>query len=153
LQPVQESMAATLEQKRQETQALASTVGEDVGKYLESVHAQVIAPADREALLRPVAATVRSLDTITTIDSLIARQSDLERLRTEIPAQADQLANQRVSDPENPTERTKPIVAVRVAAVADQVVLETAADVQGYVNKLRDRLMAEIDSNNRVRVE
>jgi hypothetical protein len=42
---------------------------------------------------------------------------------------------------------------VRVSSLSDKVVLETAADVQDYVDRLRDRLMQEIDNNNRVRVE
>ena len=106
--------------------------------------------------MKPVEAPELSLGVTTTIDSLIARQSELGSLLTRLQAEADEMANLlfMADVPEGMDKPVvKPIVSVRVSAVADKMVLETATDVQNYVDKLRDRLMVEIEQNNRVRVE
>ena len=47
----------------------------------------------------------------------------------------------------------KPIVAVKVARVAGQKVLETEQDVEAYLAALRGELMREINQDKRVRLE
>ncbi len=156
LQPVQDSVKKTFEQKRQETQALVGSVRDRVGAYVTSAHGSVADRINLTALLKPVEATELSLGVTTTIDSLIARQSELGSLQTRLEAQADEMANRLLMEdvPEGMDKPVvRPIVSVRVSAVTDKRVLETATDVQNYVDKLRDRLMVEIEQNNRVRVE
>jgi hypothetical protein len=156
LQPVQNSVTETLEQKRQETQVLVGSVRESIEKYVASAYASVADRINLATLLKPVEATELSLGVTKTIDSLIARQSELGQLQIRLQADADAMANQLLLE-DLPVGAdlpvVKPVVAVRVAALSDKMVLETAADVQDYVDKLRDRLMQEIEQNNRVRVE
>ena len=156
LQPVQDRVKETFEQKRRETQVLVGSVRDRVGAYVTSAHGSVADRINLTALLKPVEATELSLGVTTTIDSLIARQSELGSLLTRLQAEADEMANLLLMEdvPEGMDKPVvRPIVSVRVSAVADKVVLETATDVQNYVDKLRDRLMVEIEQNNRVRVE
>ena len=160
LQPVEDSVKATLAQKQQETQVMVGGVREGLQRYVTAAHGQVADRMNLTTLLKPVEATALSLNVTTTIDSLIARQSELEQLRSRLPAAADEMANQLLTEEmadtgDQPIVRpiVKPIVSVRVSALSDKMVLDTAGDVQDYVDKLRDRLMAEIEQNNRVRVE
>jgi ElaB/YqjD/DUF883 family membrane-anchored ribosome-binding protein len=160
LQPVKDSVAETLTQKRAETQALVGVVRDGLQQYVTSAHGLVADRMNLTTLLKPVEATALSLGGTSTIDSLIARQSELEQLRSRLPAAADEMANQLLAaeipdtgDQQVVKPIVKPIVSVRVSALSDKMVLDTAGDVQDYVDKLRDRLMAEIEQNNRVRVE
>lgn len=154
LQPVEDSVKATLAQKQQETQVMVGGVREGLQRYVTAAHGQVADRMNLTTLLKPVEATELSSNVTTTIDSLIARQSELEQLRSRLQTAADDMANQLVME-EIPISGAivKPIVSVRVSALSDKMVLDTAGDVQDYVDKLRDRLMAEIEQNNRVRVE
>jgi hypothetical protein len=47
----------------------------------------------------------------------------------------------------------KPIISVQVARLAPKSVLETTNDVENYVESLRQALLAEIQRNQRVRLE
>jgi len=159
LKPVQDQVQAVLQQQVAAVQQVGQRVREQVGTYAQSAHGTVIDRLDLTTLTQGIDQVTRAATSAVSIDSAIARQSDLENLYPTLILRVDQQATQILEqlsqrpDPEHPVVQVKPIVAVKVARVAAKPVLETAADVEAYLTALRGTLMREIEQENRVRLE
>ena len=101
--------------------------------------------------------SVRMLLEKVSIDSAIARQSELENLYVtlvqQVDRQAEILETLRDQESDRPLPVIKPIVPVKVVLVAPKPVLESVEDVNDYLDTLRTLLMQEIAQNKRVRLE
>jgi len=159
LKPVQDQVQAVLQQQVAAVQQVGQRVREQVGTYAQSAHGTVIDRLDLTTLTQGIDQVTRAATSAVSIDSAIARQSDLENLYPTLILRVDQQATQILEqlsqrpDPEHPVVQVKPIVAVKVARVAAKPVLETAADVEAYLTALRGTLMREIEQEHRVRLE
>ena len=159
LKPVQDQVQTILKQQVAEVHQAGSRVGEQVGEYARSAHESVIDRLNLTPLMQQIEQVTRAASSAVSIDSAIARQSDLKSLYStliqRVDQQATEILNQLREQPnlDDPVIQPKPIVAVRVAGVAPKSILETAEDVEGYLTALRGRLMREIEQEKRVRLE
>lgn len=159
IKPVQDQVQTILQQQVAEVQQVGQRVREQVGNYAQSAHAAIIDRIDLTTLTQSIDQVTRAANSAVSIDSALARQSDLENLCSVLIQKVDQQATQVLEqlqgqpDPEIPVVPVKPIVPVKVARVASKPVLETAEDVDEYLQALRGTLIAEISQNKRVRLE
>lgn len=92
------------------------------------------------------------------IDSAIARQSELDKMLTPLLQKVDQqaneiLQNQATSERQNKINPIKPIVPLHVASFAPKPLLETPQDVEAYLEAQRSALLEKIQQNHRIRLE
>jgi len=159
LKPAQDQVQAILQQQVTAVQQVGERVREQVGTYAQAAHGAVIDRLDLTTMTQGIEQVTRAATSAVSIDSAIARRSDLENLYSTLIQQVDQQATQILEqlkeqpDPEHPVVQVKPIVAVKVARVTSKPVLETAADVEAYLTALRGTLMREIEQENRIRLE
>ena len=158
LLPVQAQVQAILQRQVTEVQQAGSRVRERVSNYARSVHTDVSDRLDLTTLTQPIAQVAHAADSALSIDSAIARQSELENLYVTLVQQVDRQATEiletlREQEPDLPLPVMKPIVPVEVVRVAPKPVLESVEDVDDYLNTLRTLLMQEIAQNKRVRLE
>ncbi|MCY7283001.1 MAG: BREX system P-loop protein BrxC [Cyanobacteria bacterium CAN_BIN43] len=167
LKPVQDQVQAILQQQVAEVQQTSRRVREQVGNYARSAHDAVFDRLDLATLTQEIEQVTCSAKGSISIDSAIARQSELENLGSALISKVDrrateileQLERQRQIDvPGDPATEVKPmvvkpIVPVKVARAALKPVLETAEDVEEYLMALRGILMRQIEQENRVRLE
>lgn len=159
LQPVQDQVQAILQQKVAVVQQTSNRVREQVGDYARSTHGTVIDRLDLDPLIQEIEQVNRAASSAISIDSAIARKSELETLYSTLVQRVDRQATEILEqlraqpDPENPVMQVKPIVPIKVARVAPKPVLETAMDVEAYLTALRGTLMKEIEQGKRVRLE
>ena len=159
LKPVQAQVQAILQRQVVELQQTSSQVRERVGNYARSAHAAIADRLDLVALTQPLDRVATAASDAASIDSVIARQSDLESLYSTLVQQVDQQATevlaalQAQETPDQPAPVVQPIVPVKVVQVAPKPVLCTAEDVEEYLMALRGRLMQEIEQKHRIRLE
>ena len=138
-------------------QQAGSRVRERVGDYARSVHADVSDRLALTTLTQPIAQVVHAANSAVSIDSAIARQSELENLYVtlvqEVDRQATEILEVEGKESDQPLPVMKPIVPLKVVRVAPKPVLENVEDVNDYLNTLRSLLMQEIAQNKRVRLE
>ncbi|NJN39339.1 MAG: hypothetical protein HC790_12530 [Acaryochloridaceae cyanobacterium CSU_3_4] len=156
LQPVQSQVEAKLLAQRERVTALGNRLREKVGTYAVEVHPSVADQLDVSGLKQPIDQVITALTQAQTIDSAIARQSELERLEGQLLKQVDEAAAQYLAAQAPAAETVpmaKPIVTVRVGQVHTLSVLESAEDVEDYLEQVRLAIMAEIEQGNRVRLD
>ena len=159
LKPVQDQVQVILQRQVAEVQQIGSRVREQVGDYARSAHGTVIDRLDLTPFTQEIEQVNRAARSAISIDSAIARQSDLENLYLALIQRVDRQAIEILEqlkeqpDSENLVVQAKPIVPIKVARVAPKPVLETAADVEEYLTALRGMLMREIEQEKRVRLE
>jgi hypothetical protein len=159
LQPVQAAANTVRQNYVVAVQETGQSLKEKLERYGRDNHGAVIDELNLTNFTRRIDAKTAGLDGMLTIDSAIARQSELTQLEEVLYLQIDQeaariLAEQQVDEGDNePVIVQKPIVAVKVAKVAQQTVLETEQDVDDYLVVLRANLMQEISQSKRVRLE
>lgn len=159
LKPIQDRVQVLLQEQVAVVQQTGHRVQEQVGEYAKTAHGSVIDRLSLTPLTQRVKQVALAANSATSIDSAIARQSELESLYSaliqEIDQQAtqilEQLSQQEATD--EPIVPPKPIVPVRVLQVSTKTILETSEDVDEYLAALRGTLMAEISQNKRVRLE
>ncbi len=155
LQPVQAHVQAKLSAQRERVVTAGERLREKVGTYATQAYAAVAGRLDLPQLTQPIAQVLTALGQAQTIDSAIARQSELERLEGQLlqwvdEAAAHLLAQETPGVGDGPV--AKPIVTVRLTQVVSQSVLESAQDVDGYLEQVRRLIMTEIEQGNRVRL-
>ncbi|MEL7357891.1 MAG: BREX system P-loop protein BrxC [Cyanobacteria bacterium J06560_6] len=161
LQPVQVATNTVRQGYVVAVQSAGQVLKEKLESYGRDNHSGVIADLNLSRFTQRIDEKTAGLDRVATIDSAIARQSELDRLEAELYRQIDAesariLAERQPEDDDNddvPLVVQKPIVAVKVAMIAQKSVLETEQDVNDYVDVLRDSLVQEINQNKRVRLE
>lgn len=156
LKPVQEKVQEVLQAQINQVQKKAQAVKEATGKYIYSAHKNVSAELNATNITKEVDNLIATATEVTTIDSAIAHQSELDTIKAQIIQKVDDKAAEILSKraPDNESEVTfKQIVPVRVAQLAPKLLLETQEDVEEYLTALRSALMDKIQQNNRVRVE
>jgi Family of unknown function (DUF6079) len=155
LQPVQAHVQAKLSAQRERVVTAGERLREKVGTYATQAHAAVAGRLDLPQLTQPIAQVLTALGQAQTIDSAIARQSELERLEGQLLQSVDEAAAKLLKQ-EAPVEGggpvAKPIVTVRLTQGINQSVLESAEDVDAYLEQVRQLIMAEIEQGNRVRL-
>ena len=157
LKPVQEKVKEVLRSQIYQVQTKSKSVCDEVSKYITSAYQEVSGELDITSITQEVNRVVADVNNAATIDSVIARESELERMKAQIFERVDKKATeivQRQAKTNNDTPPVvKPIVAVKVANVTPKSVLETPQDVDDYLKALRDALLDKIQQNNRVRLE
>jgi hypothetical protein len=155
LQPVQAHVQAKLSAQRERVVTAGERLREKVGTYATQAYAAVAGRLDLPQLTQPIAQVLTALGQAQTIDSAIARQSELERLEGQLLQSVDEAAAQLLAQAtpgvgDGPL--AKPIVTVRLAQGVNQSVLESAQDVDAYLGQVRGLIMTEIEQGNRVRL-
>ncbi len=160
LQPVQQATNTVRQTYVAEVQTTGNVLKEKLERYGRENHADVMELLNLPGFTRQVEARTAGLESVATIDSAIARRSELDRLEVDLYRQIDEaaariLAARQVDGGGGETSVVvqKPIVAVKVARVSQKAVLETAQDVEAYLTVLQDTLMQEINRGQRVRLE
>ncbi|NJM23652.1 MAG: hypothetical protein HC907_36085 [Richelia sp. SM1_7_0] len=159
LKPVQEKVQEVLQAQIYQVQTKAKTMQEEVGKYITSAYGNVSQELDMGSITREVDNVVNAVSQVANIDSVIARQSELEGIKAQIFQTVDKQATEIIQsrrnvDVNNENQSVvKPIVPVRVREIAPKNLLETEQDVEDYLAILRSNLIAEIQQNNRIRIE
>ncbi|MBD2597906.1 BREX system P-loop protein BrxC [Nostoc spongiaeforme FACHB-130] len=156
LKPVKERVQETLTNQIYQVQTKSQTMREKLAEYVTSAHQDVSAQLDLTSITQDIEQVVTFVPT--SIDSAIARQSELDHILPQLLQKVDRQANeiiQRQSKNGSYSQATcvKPIVSVQVARVATKSLLETPQDVDVYVEALRKTLLDEIQQNHRVRLE
>jgi hypothetical protein len=156
LKPVQDQVRVMLQQRQQETTVAANRVREEVRSYAATAYGELSARLNLGEVTRAIDLAEGAVQQATSIDSAIARQSELEQVRSRMIAQVDQqaqaLLNQTVPG-EQVEAPISPIVPVKLASLGGKPILETAAEVEQYLAVVRQTLMREIGQNHRVRLE
>ena len=157
LLPVQDQILLILQRQVTQVQQAGSRVRERVSNYVISVHEGVSDRLALTTLTQPIDRIVHAANSAVSIDSAIARQSELENLYVTLVQQVDRQATEILEVEGQESDRSlpvmKPIVPVKVVRVAPKPVLESVEDVDDYLNTLRTLLMQEIAQNKRVRLE
>ncbi len=157
LKPVQEKIQEVLQTQIARVQTKAKTMREEVGKYITSAYGDVSQELDMGSITREVDNVVNAVSQVANIDSVIARQSELEAIKTQILQKVDRQAIEIIQNRGNVDNQNqpvvKPIVPVRVREITSKNLLETEQDVEDYLAALRSNLLKEIQQNNRIRIE
>ncbi|MBW4478483.1 MAG: BREX system P-loop protein BrxC [Tolypothrix brevis GSE-NOS-MK-07-07A] len=157
LKPVQEKVQEVLQSQIVQVQTKARTMREEVGKYVTSAYGNIAGELNIGSITKEVDRVVDAVSQIANIDSVIARQSELEVIKTQIWQKVDEQAaeiiqnRQQIDDDDKPV--VKPIVSVKITEITSQKLLETEQDVEDYLAALRSNLLKEIQQNNRIRIE
>jgi hypothetical protein len=156
LQPVQAEVQAKLKAQRERVAAVGKRMHEHVATYASEVHPAVASRLDLPRLTQPISQVMAALNQAQTIDSAIARQSELERLEKQLLQRVDLEAAQLLTQQTpsgDPTPLVKPIVTVKLAKVTGKSILESSQDVDDYLDKVKQAILLEIEQGNRVRLE
>lgn len=156
LQPVQALVKSGLQAQQEKVVARSELLREKVGKYAGEAHPEVAAQLDMLRLTQPIESLMTAVGQAQSIDSAIARQSELERLEGLLLQQVDEaaaslLAQQQVAGVELPV--TKPMVTMRLSQIGGKSILESAQDVDEYLGRVKLAIAAEIEQGKRVRLE
>ena len=157
LKPVQEAVQAQLSYQVQHLHQTGSDVQQQVAEYARTTYATLVEKLDLEALTRPLTTTLAAAAQASTIDSAIARQSELAHLKDQLLQQIDQKAAALIAAavPENGPVKPPlgPIVKVKLATITYSPVLTTGQDVKNYLAAVEKRLMSELEQGHRIRLE
>ncbi|MFC1792653.1 hypothetical protein ACFL3Q_03600 [Planctomycetota bacterium] len=111
--------------------------------------------AFRNSSLRPLVdlkGSVQQMDSIAHLQQIEQRAASLFEQQTQAIADYVENAAKENKD-DTPKPVVKSIVSVRSSSLVTKSYLETQADVDDFVGKLKDKLSAEIANNKRVRIE
>ncbi len=158
LAPVKEKIQEILQAKIEQVKQKATSVREEVGNYVAQTYADFADQLNVERFQQQLEGLANSANQAQTVDSAIARSTELESLSRNLIEEIDQQAaaiSQQQQEAQGDTSQpvVKPIVSVQVARVAQKSVLETTEDVEQYIGALREKLLTEIEQNQRVRLE
>jgi len=150
LQPVQALVQSGLQSQRDRVTATGGKVREKVTQYALEAHPAVAAQLDLSQLTQQIDRVMTTLAQAETIDSAIARQTELERLEGQLFQQVDAAVANLVTDGD---AVTKPMVTVKLSQLAGKSILESSQDVDEYLERVKMAIVAEIDRGKRVRLE
>ncbi|MEH2291722.1 BREX system P-loop protein BrxC [Nostoc sp.] len=158
LKPVKDKVQQALTSQVYQVQTKGKAMREKLAEYVTSTHQDISAQLDLINLTQDIDKVVTSVDQVASIDSAIARESELENILPQLLQKVDQQANeiiQRQSKNGSYGQATcvKPIVSVLVAKIAPKSLLETPQDVDVYLEALRKTLLDKIHQNYRIRLE
>ncbi|MDB9446892.1 BREX system P-loop protein BrxC [Anabaena sp. CS-542/02] len=160
LKPVKEKVQGVLSKRIYQVETKSKELREKVNEYITSAHPEVAEKLDFSSITQQIEQVVSSSSQVTSIDSAIAHEAELQEMLTSLLTQVDQQAEQIIQtqlqspgDNSTPVVKTKPIVAVQVVKVTTKLVLETPEDVNNYVEALRQELLHQIQQNHKVRLE
>jgi len=154
---VQDAVQAQLSYQVEQLKQAGNQAQQHVAEYARTTYATVVEKLDLEALTIPLTTTLASAAQASTIDSAIARQSELAHLKDQLIQQIDQKAAELIAaaaPEDNPVKPPLgPIVKVKLATIAYSPVLTTGQDVQNYLAAVEKRLMSELEQGHRIRLE
>ncbi|MDZ8259438.1 BREX system P-loop protein BrxC [Nostoc sp. ChiQUE01b] len=158
LLPVKDKVQEALKTQIYQVETKSKAMREKLTEYVTSAHQDISAQLDLSNITQDIDKVVTSVNQVTSIDSAIARQSELENILPQLLQKVDRQANeiiQRQSDNGSNAQVTcvKSIVSVQVARVATKSLLETPQDVDVYLEALRNTLLDKIHQNHRIRLE
>ncbi|ACC83961.1 BREX system P-loop protein BrxC [Nostoc punctiforme] len=158
LLPVKDKVQEALTTQIYQVESKSKAMREKLAEYVTSAHEDISAQLDLSNITQDIDKVVTSVNQVTSIDSAIARQSELESILPQLLQKVDQQANEIIQRQSNNGSNgkvtcVKPIVSVQVARVAPKPLLETLQDVDVYLEALRKTLLDEIQQNHRVRLE
>ncbi|MBG1271115.1 BREX system P-loop protein BrxC [Nostoc sp. WHI] len=158
LLPIKDKVQEALKTQIYQVESKSKAMREKLAEYVTSAHEDISAQLDLSNITQDIDKVVTSVNQVTSIDSAIARQSELESILPQLLQKVDQQANEIIQRQSNNGSNgkatcVKPIVSVQVARVAPKPLLETLQDVDVYLEALRKTLLDEIQQNNRVRLE
>ena len=153
LQPVKDKVREVLQGQIEQAILLSEHIKQELVKYVKDAYpTQQI---DLEQYFTEIERAISVIKNVTNIDSVMARQSELQGFGNKFRQQIDAVVAQiidRVRE-ETGSYSVNPIVAMQVVKYAPKPVLETAEDVESYLGALRGALLGEIEQNRRVRIE
>lgn len=158
LQPVKEQIKQILAGYIESAIAHSESIKQQLTEYAQAAYPNLIEQLNLPGLIQEIENAIAPIKNAVTIDSVIARQSELDGLLNKYKQKLDLAANQIVSsvkekDATYNVTIIKAIVPVKVVNLARKSVLETTADVDDYLSALRSALLAEIEQQHRVRLE
>ena len=106
---------------------------------------------DYQVILQPLQSLIKQIASIKSIDSLIAREVDIQRLESSL---SDDLWNLIKATSEETVEKeTKKTIVVKVSRYIGLKPLETQEDINTFLDQLRKTLEEEINQNHRVKIQ
>ncbi|WP_414571185.1 BREX system P-loop protein BrxC [Nostoc sp. CCY 9925] len=158
LLPVKDKVQEALKTQIYQVETKSKAMREKLAEYVTSAHQDISAQLDLSNITQDIDKVITSVNQVTSIDSAIARQSELESILPQLLQKVDQQANEIIQRQSNNGSNgkatyVKPIVSLQVARVAPKPLLETLQDVDVYLEVLRKTLLDEIQQNHRVRLE
>lgn len=134
--------SAALDAKRQE---VLPTVGKLIAQLLAFVDEVKATDQQSNKALYPLQEVKKKIEAATLMDAILAADSQAQAAFEEAWKQLEALIKTGGS--------AKPSVKVQAAEFAKQPFLETDADVEDFVRKLRERLASEIKSGHRIQIK
>lgn len=153
LQPVKDKVREVLQGQIEQAILLSENIKQELVKYVQDAYpTQQI---DLGQYFTEIERAISVIKNVTNIDSVMARQSELQGFGNKFRQQIDAVAAQIINSAREKTGSysVNPIVAMQVVKYAPKPVLETAEDVESYLGALRGALLGEIEQNRRVRIE
>ena len=153
LQPVKDKVREVLQGQIEQAILLSEHIKQELVKYVKDAYpTQQI---DLGQYFTEIERAISVIKNATNIDSVMARQSELQGFGNKFRQQIDAVAAQIINRAREKTGSysVNPIVAMQVVKYAPKPVLETAEDVESYLVALRGALLGEIEQNRRVRLE
>lgn len=139
-----------VEKARAEALAQADAAFQAVTAELKAVQAD---EAFAQRVLTPLQAvrdTVGKTQSVAHLKLYGGQTCDERRL--EAFGQIHEWAEHKSAETKTPAQKTKPVRTVKAASVAKAGFLETEAEVESYVDRLRQELLAQVRAGNRVEV-
>jgi hypothetical protein len=156
LKPVKDKVQGVLSKRIYQVETKSKELREKVNDYITSAYPEVAEKLDFSSITQQIEQVVNSSSQVTSIDSAIAREAELQGMLPSLLTQVEQIIQTQLQSPgdnSTPVVKTKPIVAVQVVKVTTKLVLETPEDVDNYVEALRQELLHQIQQNHKVRLE
>lgn len=148
IDPIEAHVATLRSEKRDQVRSAWARSVDEVRSFAAD---RGLSDAEIEDALRPLVDQSSAIDEIDTITSALAQQHMLMENR----AAVDQAIVDRINAKadELPGTPAKKIRVVRPAALATQPVLASAAEVDAYLNALRNRLIQIVDAGDQVQLK
>ena len=154
LEPVEARLTALRLERQEEAREAQRTALAEVAAF---ARAQALPENDLVPILEALERLSDSIDRAPTIDAATARLADVAARKQQASQAVIDRLNERAvardSADNAATTPVKPIRSVYPARLGGNTLLESEADVTAYLNTLRDKLLAELNSGHRLRIE
>lgn len=160
LEPIKKKVAEALGNYSHSIAKKTNKVKEDIARYVADTYTQVADALDIDSLQEKVDRVSNNGNGVKTLDSAIARGTQLDNLYQSSLQEIDRQAADILQKREQAAEDSpislcitvKPVVFLQLSEVFPKNVIETPEDVDEYVGALKQALLTKIHQNYRVRI-
>ncbi len=145
LSPVETHLNELREKRRQEALHAWGRACNDVSAYAKEQGAEDVSP-----FMQPLTALKDEIAAAPSIDAVLARKNYIEEARKGVRERIIEHLNAQARESATPV---KTIVTFRPATHTSKSVLDSEADVETYVQRLRTALLDELSAGHRVSIE